>query len=235
MVIDDPTERPDDFLASWQPSQMLFAKPEQLAGVLKRFGLQRRSTLRNIAQELDRMVIDYWVARKKRSPKFAEADSILKRFQTSLLKTKKLWLDELRPLHSAVIARRLGMIPPDERKQRASASMASINLDLVATTLLQIAGELRNPKTYAAAHHQPGGMSPDRAFLWQPLFELMKQYHVKPGQYGSFVGAIKSLHLAIGIDPPSEGVVKKMLHDLRQGERSKLGKGYATAKKRPNV
>jgi hypothetical protein len=37
------------------------------------------------------------------------------------------------------------MIPQGERKQKSNAAMASINLDLVATTLLRIAGELRSP------------------------------------------------------------------------------------------
>ena len=44
----------------------------------------------------------------------------------------------------------------------------------------------------------------------------LKDHGVKPGQYGSFAGAIRSLHLALEIDPPSDGAVKKMLHDLRQ-------------------
>jgi hypothetical protein len=105
----------------------------------------------------------------------------------------------------------------------------------LATTLRRIIGKLRDPKEYAAAHHQPGGKSFERAFLLEPLLRLMKKFHAKPGQHGSFLGAIKSLHLAIGIDPPSEGAIKKMRHDLRQGERSKQGNGYSTAKKRPNA
>ena len=235
MTIDDPTERPDDFLLSWGLPRSIFEKPQQVAGVLKRFGPQRRSGFRKVVQELDRIVVDYRIARKKRSPKFAEADRILKSFESSLLKVKKLWLNELRPLHSAIIARRIEMIPRSERKQRARAAMASINLDLVATTLLHIAGELRAPKIYAAAHYQPGGKSVERSFLWEPLLQLMEEFQVKPGQHGPFLGAVKSLHLALGIDPPSEGAVKKMLHDLRRGERSKHSKGYAAAKKRTNA
>jgi hypothetical protein len=235
MAIDDSTERPVEFLLSWRPSRTVFKKPEHVAGVLKCFGLQRRPALRRIVQELDRVVIDYRVARKKRSPKFKEADPILKRFQNSLLKVKKQWLDELRPLHEAIIALRIKMIPQSERKQKARLAMASINLDLVATTMLHIAGELRDPKVYAEAHYQPGGKSVERVFLWEPLLHLMEKLQVKPGQHGSFLGAVKSLHLALGIDPPSEGAVKKMLHDLRQSERSKQAKGYATTKKRPNA
>ena len=74
----------------------------------------------------------------------------------------------------------------------------------------------------------------ERTYLWEPLLRLMKKYHAKPGQYGSFQGAIKFLHLALGIDPP-EGAVKKMLHDLRHHERPKRRKGYAAVKRRPNA
>ncbi len=235
MAIDEPTDPPDDLILGWRLSRRVFEEPAHVPDVLKRFGPQRRFTLRKIIQGLDMMAIDYRIALKNRPLKFEEADPILESFENSLLKTKKQWLDKLRPLHPAFIARRIKMIPQSERKQKSDAAMASINLDLVATTLLRIIGKLRIPKEYAAAHHQPGGKSVERAFLWEPLLRLMKKYHAKPGQHGSFLVAIKSLHLAIGIDPPSEGAVKKMLHDLRQGERSKRGKGYATAKKSPNA
>jgi hypothetical protein len=235
MANDEPTEPPDYIILSWRLSRKVFEKPEHVVDVLKYFGLQRRSTLRKIIQELDMMATDYRVALKNRPPKFEEADPILERFENSLLKAKEQWLDKLRPLHSTFIALRIKMVPRSERKQKAKAAMASINLDLVTTTLLQITRKLRNPREYAAAHHQPRGKSMERAFLWEPLLRLMKKYHTKPGQHGSVLGAIKSLHLAIGIDPPSEGAIKKMRHDLRQGERSKQGNGYSTAKKRPNA
>ena len=63
------------------------------------------------------------------------------------------------------------MIPRSERKQNADAAMASINLDLVATTLLRIISKLRVPKVYAAALPQPRGKSVERAFLWEPLLD----------------------------------------------------------------
>jgi hypothetical protein len=236
MANDEPTEPSHDFILGWRLSRKLFEKPEHVADVLKYFGVQRRSTLRKIVQALDMMAIEYRVALKNRPPKFEEANPILERFENSLLKIKEQWLNKkLRPLHPAFIALRIKMIARSERKKNADAAMASINLDLVATTLLRIIGKLRDPKEYAAAHHQPVSKSLQRAFLWEPLLRLMKKYHVKPGQHGSLLGAIKSLHLALGIDPPSEGAVKKMRHDLRQGERSKQGKGYAKVKKGPNA
>jgi hypothetical protein len=236
MANDEPAETSDYFVHSWRLSASIFKKPEHIADVVKRFGPQRPSTLRKIIQALDMMATDYRVALKKRPPKFEEADPFLERFENSLLKIKGQWLNKkLRPLHPAFIALRIKMIARSERKKNANAAMASINLDLVATTLLRIMRKLRDPKQYAAAHHQPGGKSFERAFLWEPLLRLMKKFHAKPGQHGSFIGAIKSLHLGLGIDPPSEGAVKKMLHDLRQGERSKRGKGYAKVKKGPNA
>jgi hypothetical protein len=233
-----PLPELSDFFIEGRPlSRAVFKKPKHVTDVLKYFGLQRRSTLRKLIHELDMVAIHYRIALKNKPLKFEKADPILEQFENSLLKVKKQWLDDkLRPLHPAFIALRLKMIPRSERKQKADAAMTSINLDLVATTLLRIIRKLRVPKEYAAAHHLPGGKSLERAFLWEPLLRMMKKYHAKPGQHrGSLVGAIKSLHLAIGIDPPSEGAIKKMRHDLRQGERSKRGKGYARAKKSPNA
>src|SRR6266403_5120654 len=230
-----PPELSDFFIEGRPLSRAVFEKPEQVTDVLKYFGLQRRSTLRKIIHELDMMAINYRIALKNKPPKFAEAYPVLKQFENLLLKIKKQWLDKLRPLHPAFISLRIKTIPPSERKQKANAAMVSINLDLVATTLLRITGELRDPKKYAAEHHQPGGRSVERAFLWEPLLRLMKKYHAKPGQHGSFLGATKSFHRAIGIRPPSEGAIKKMRHDLRLGERSKQGKGYGTAKKGPDA
>jgi hypothetical protein len=226
-----------DFFIEGRPlSRAIFEKPQHVIDVLKYFGLQRRSTLRKIIHELDMMAINYRIALKNKPPKFAEAEPVLEQFEAWLLKTKKQWLDDkLRPLHPAFVALRITMIRRSERKQKIDAAMALINLDLVATTLLRIVRKLRVPKEYAAAHRRPGGKSLERAFLWEPLLRLMTKYHAKPGQRGSFLGATKALHLAIGFDPPSEGTIKKMRHDLRQGERSKRGNGYDTAKKRPNA
>lgn len=231
-----PADTTDDFIHGWRLSPRIFKNPEQIHEVLKCFGpRRRRSTLRKLIQVLDMMAVEYRVALKKKPLKFEEAYPILEQFENALLKTNKQWRDKLHPLHSAFIALRIKMIPRSERKQNADAAMASINLDLVATTLLRIISKLRVPKVYAAALHLPRGKSVERAFLWEPLLRLMTKYHAKPGQHGSFLGATKSLHLAIGIRPPSEGAIKKMRHDLRQAERSKQRKGYATVKKRPNA
>ena len=236
MANDEPAETPDYFIHGWRLSPRIFKKPEQIHDVLKRFGpRRRRSTLRKIIQELDTMAIEYRVALGNKPPKFEEADPILERFQNSLLKVNEQWLNKLIPLHPAFIGLRIKMIPRSARKHNADAAMATINLDLVAKTLLRIISKLRDPKVYAAAHRLPRGKSVERAFLWEPLLRLMKKYQAQPGQHGSFLGATKSLHLAIGIRPPSEGAIKKMRHDLRQAERSRLRKGYATGKKRPNT
>lgn len=235
MAHDEPADRSRYFIHGWRLSAAVFKRPEQIADVVKRFGPQRPSALREIIQELDVIVTDYRIARKKRRLKFEEAEPILQQFENSLLKAKEQWLVQLSPMHDAFIALRMRMIPPSDRKRESRAAMTSIDLERVATTLLNITGKLRDRKQYAAVHHQPGGKSFERAFLWEPFLGLMRKHHAKPSQHGSFLGAIKALHLAIGIDPPSEGAIKKMLHDLRQRNRSKAGKGYATVKKRSNA
>src|SRR5438105_4928458 len=115
MANDEPAETSDYFIHGWRLSANIFTKPENIADVVKRFGPQRPSTLREIIQALDMMATDYRIALKKRPPKFEEADLILKQFENSLLKIKKQWLDKLRPLHPAFISLRIAMVPSSER------------------------------------------------------------------------------------------------------------------------
>jgi hypothetical protein len=224
MTSDEPIGKSGYFIFDWRLSPKLFkGEPDHIHDVLKRFGPRRRSNLRKIVQELDEMALDYRIADTKKKmppPKFEKADAKLERFEKLLQKGQAQW-KELAPLLPTFATQRLKMIPRGWRGQyEAHVAMTSIDFDPLATALLQIIRKLRNSKTYAAAHHQTGGKSAERAYLWEPLLRLMKKYHVKPGQHGSFLGAVKSLHLAVGIDAPSEGAVKKMLHDLRQRERS---------------
>ena len=211
------TDTPDAFVLSGCRLSPWIKEPAHVGDVLKRFGPLPEPALRNIVEELDTAVMNYRIALKKRALKFDEADPILEQFEKSLLKVKRQWTDDkFRPLHPAFVALSLELIPTNERKQQAERAMAAINLDLVATTLLQITKKLRNPDAYAAAHHRPRSMSFERAFLWEPLLRLMERNHVQPGEHGSFLGAIKALHLAAGIGPPSEGAIKKMRHDQRK-------------------
>ena len=234
MSHDDPTETPDTRVIYGWPLSKLYKKPEHVPDVLKRFGPQPLSTLREIVGALDEMALNWGVAhRRKRPPKFADADPKLERFENLLIKGKKLW-DDLRPLHSTFVTLMALGIPPNERKEKVDPARATINFDLVATKLLPIIQQLRDPKAYNAAHRLPHQRSAERAFLWEPLLQLMEKHHVKPGQHGSIPGAIKSLHLALGINP-QEGAVKKMLHDLKRDKPPKRRDGYATAKKRPDA
>jgi hypothetical protein len=231
MVEELPTGTADCLIHGWRLSRRIFAKPEHLHAVLKRFGPgRRRSTLRKIVQELDTIAREYRVALKKRDPKFEEMNPVLEQFENSLLRTKKQWLEEMKPLHPAFITQRVKMIQRADHKQHAAAAMVSIDLELVANTLLKIIKKLRVPKLYAAALPQPRGKSVERAYLWEPLLRLMKKYQAVPGQHGSLIGAVRSLHLAVGIEPPSEGAIKKMRHDLRNRHGSKL-RGYAPTHK----
>ena len=133
----------------------------------------------------------------------------MERFENSLLKVNEQWLDKLIPLHPAFIALRIKMIPRSARKHNADAAMATINLDLVATTLLRIISKLRDPRVMLQ-HIVCRVVSLLNVLSYgSHLLRLMKKYHAKPGQHGSFLGATKSLHLAIGIRPPSEGAIRK--------------------------
>lgn len=231
MANDDPTATSDPSVIHGWPLSRFFKKPEHVHDVLQRFGPQRPSARRKIVQALDMMAIDYRVARSNKPPlKFALANPKLERFEKWLANGEKLWND-LAPLHPTLLTLRLEMIPRNALKEQADAARATVDLAPVATTLLGIVKELRDPKKYSAALRQPHG-SHERTYLWQPLAQLMAQYRVKPSQHGTFLGAVRAMHAALEADPPSEGAVKKMLHDLRQRERPKRREGYATAKKR---
>lgn len=236
MANDEPVETPDDyFILGWRLSTRIFQKPEHIADVLRRFGPRSPSTLRKIIQELDIVVKEYLAACKKKPPlKFAEADPRLVRLEKWLGKAQREW-NGLRPLHPAFYTLRVQMIPQNERKEKVQVATATTDLGLVTTNLLEIVRRLRDSKRYSAALRLPDGKSYERAFLWEPFLRLMKDHGVKPGQHGSFLGAIKSLHLALKIDPPSKDAVNQMRHDLRQSKRPKRRKGYAAAKKRPHA
>ena len=86
--------------------------------------------------------------------------------------------------------------------------------------LLPVLKWLSDPNNYNATSFQPTNShkshkSLERAFLWEPLLQLMKKHGVKPGQRGSFCRAIKSLHSALGISPPNEVAVRRTVHDLK--------------------
>jgi hypothetical protein len=234
MVNDKPTTTPDpNIILGWRLSSRLFKKPEHLPDVLKHFGPQRRSVLRKIIEAVDMMATDYWAARTKRPPKFETTRTKLKRLEKLLVDAQAEWID-LRELHPVLVTLRIKTIPSSERKERADAAIATIDLGLMAKTLLPLIRTLRDPKSYSAAVGQPHGKSYERTYLWEPLLRLMKAHHANVDQRGVFGGAITSLHLALGIDPP-EGAVRKMRYDLKQGKRSTPRKRYSAAKKRPHA
>ena len=113
------------------------------------------------------------------------------------------------------------MTPPDERRHRNFE--VPINPGPALKRLLPVLEWLSDPDNYNATFFQQANShkshkSLERAFLWEPLLHLMKKHGVKPGQYGSFSRAIKSLHFALGIDPPNEVAVRGTVHDMKHGQ-----------------
>jgi hypothetical protein len=234
MVDDKPTATRDpNVILGWRLSRV-FKKPEHLSDVLKFFGPQRQSALRKIIEAVDMMGADYWAARTKKLPKFEASSAKLKRLEVLLADAQAEWIG-LRELHPVLMTLRIKTIPSSERKEKADAAIATIDLDLMVKTLLPLIRKLRDPKSYSAAVGQPHGKSYERTYLWEPLMHLMKEYHVEMWQRGVFLGALRSLHLALGVSLPNEVTVRKMRHDLKQDKHSSPRKRYATAKKRPHA
>ena len=203
----------------WRLSPYL-RKPEHVPDVLTTiFGRQPQSALREIVEALDTWAINYGSARRHR-PSTKLPATELRDLQSLGRPFLNIW-EEIGPtlLYSEIITRAMIlMTPPDERRRRDFE--VPTNPGPALKNLLPVLKWLSDPNNYNATSFQPTNShkshkSLERAFLWEPLLQLMKKHGVKPGQRGSFCRAIKSLHSALGISPPNEVAVRRTVHDLK--------------------
>jgi len=223
MANDEPTDAADArVFFGWRLSPY-FKNPEYVPAILKRFGPQPEATVREIVKALDTWSIDYGAARKhKPSVKVSAAIEDLRqleRFGRPFLKRWKIIEPRIYP---GIITRAMIlMTPPDERRSRAFEGIP-INPGPALKNLLPVLEWLSDPDNYNAAHDQPAAShkshkSLERTYLWEPLLRLMEEYGVKPRQHGPFFGAIRSLHLALEIDPPKAEAVRQTVFRFEAG------------------
>jgi len=202
------------------------------------FGRQPQSTLREIVEALDAWATHYGSARRHRPPIKLPAAELrdLQRFGRPF---SNIW-DKMEPLlYPEIITRAMIlMTPPDERRHRDF--VIPTNPGPALKNLLPVLKWLSDPDNYNAASFQPvnshkSHKSLERAFLWEPLLQLMKMHGVKPGQHGSFSRAIKSLHFALGIDPPNEVAVRRTVHDLKHRQTPEEAQALSEQQKHPNA
>jgi hypothetical protein len=213
-----PTEPPDPHVFFGWRLFPYFKRPEHVADVLKIFGPRRRSTLQEIVKAIDSWAINYNSATRHRPRiKAAIATKEIKRLESLGRAFLSRWADAAE-FHHPVFWAMIKMTPPSERKRR-EFKWEAIDPGSTMNKLLPVLQWLSVPENYIAVHDQPyeTHKSLERSCLWEPLLQLMEEYRLKPGQHAPLLRTIRSLHLALEIDPPKGEAVRKMVHDLKHG------------------
>jgi hypothetical protein len=200
--------------------------PDQIPEVLKGFGSQHAPICRRIVIKLDTMAGKYWLARSH-EPLFGLQEA--KTHFSSIFSAAKNLLNKLPDLevrHAILMA-----MHKLQREHRGPNWL--LNMDLSVTTpldnidlaleFIRIGSEeiLHDPDLYYRPLGQPpvvdGRKSFERALLWEPLFDLMHEFGIKDlSQHQDLIQTVRSLHLAIGIDPPNSNHLKQVTREWRR-------------------
>ena len=75
---------------------------------------------------------------------------------------------------------------------------------------------MRDPDLYFAPLGQPPVVNSrkclERTLLWEPLLDLMHDFGIKDfGKYQDLIQTVRSLHLALEIDPPDANLLKQVV------------------------
>jgi len=224
-------------LFGWRLSPYI-RKPEHVPDVLTTiFGRQPQPTSREIVIALDASATNYGTARRRR-PAIKAPAAELKQLVSFGRPFLNIW-KKIEPLLEPEIITRamILMTPPHERRHRDYE--VPTNPGPALNNLLPVLKWLSDANNYTAASLQPENSHKthktlERAFLWEPLLQLMKERGVKPGQYGDFSHGIRLLHLALGIEPPNEVGVRRTVYDL-MGKGSKKRPALSEQQKYPNA
>jgi hypothetical protein len=194
---------------------------EHIAGVLKAFGRQRAPARRRIVIALDEMAIKLWLARKYKAPKkFAAANTDLKALEDAARKMRGLWR-KARPYYDALLKAIILTVPPKERRGH-SFDFSKINAGPALDNLLPVIEALRTPDIYGRAFSQPPSSrkSLERALLWEPLFDLLRDFKIEEfGKHQAVIETVRGLHRACGVRLPDPIAVRQALKEWREHER----------------
>ena len=198
--------------------------PKHIPDVLKAFGPRELSARRRIVSKLDDMAVNYWFARKHQPPlAFTAADDKLDRLETSIRNTLSLW-KEVTPLHQAIFMAQFLRLPAERRKKYRRIPWKQIDpVSRLTNSALPLIKALRDPEIYRAAFSQPptadSHKALTRALLWEPLLNLMKDFNqIDFGEHQPLIDTIRSLHLAVGIEPPDGNAVRQTVSAWRKRE-----------------
>ncbi|MGY4254579.1 hypothetical protein ACVI1L_001647 [Bradyrhizobium sp. USDA 4516] len=176
---------------------------QHVADVLKAFGPRSRSDIEQIVMAVDWMAIRYSGATTKGLPmKFEHADKLLAQVEAHFEKALEAW-QQAAMLHPAIHWSMINAVSPKERRTRERIGPTQPLRD----ALLGVQ-RLRDPKRYRIIYRQPAGQrSPEREFLWEPLFDLLDKFGIGArdfGKYQPLMTTVKALHRVVGIVPPAK-------------------------------
>ena len=194
--------------------------PDHIPEVLEGFGPRHPPAGRWIVIKIDTMADNHWWARKH-EPVFGLQEA--KRHFASTASMAKNGLNRLREPQ----VRRAILMAMLKRQRTKQGPKWLLDMDLGAATPLDTidlalefvregAEEVsRDPNHYYAPLGQPPvsdrrkGL--ERTLLWEPLLDLMQDFGIEDfGKYQSLIQTVRSLHLALGIDPPDDNYLKQV-------------------------
>jgi hypothetical protein len=218
----------DPVLGDLRLSPKEIVAPKHIPKVLKAFGRQHPPARRRIVIALDQMAIELWVAGKYKPPeKFATANADLKRLENATRNLRALW-SKASPYYPALKQAMIFTVPPKERRHHRSIERRhrrfdfnNINPGPALERLLPVIRALRSQEIYSRAFsRRPSRKSLERALLWEPLFDLMRDFKIEDfSKHQALIDTIRALHLACKIMPPDPVAVRVALNAWRKGQR----------------
>ena len=115
-------------------------------------------------------------------------------------------------------------LPAEMRKKYRRIPWKRIDLvSPLTNNVLPLIRALRDPEIYRAAFSQPpmadSHKALTRALLWEPLLNLMEDFQqIDLGEHQPLIDTIRSLHLALGIEPPDGSAVRQTVSAWRRRE-----------------
>jgi hypothetical protein len=198
--------------------------PDRIPKVLEGFGPRHPPARRWIVIKIDKMADDHWFARNH-EPAFGLQEA--KVHFASTVSMAKNGLNKLREPQ----VRRAIVMAMHKRQRTNQGPKWLLDMDLSAATPLdeidlafkfieEGAEEvLRDPDIYyrlSGRRVADSRKGLERSLLWEPLLDLMHEFGIEDfGKYQDLIQTVRSLHLALGIDPPDANLLKQVAFDRK--------------------
>jgi hypothetical protein len=206
-------------------SRSAWEAPDHIPEVLQGFGPRHPPARRYIVLRIDRMADDHWFARnhepafglKEAKVHFASTISMAK---NGLNKLRDPWVRRAILMANAK-RKRTNQGPKWLRDMDLDAGTPLDAIDVAFKFIKEGAEEiLLDPDIYyrllgrRVAESRKGL---ERALLWEPLLDLMRDFGIGDfGAYQDLIHTVRSLHLALGIDPPDANLLKQIAFRWRK-------------------